>query len=98
MYDSLLKCDVDIHQDLLNNIVLGGGNTMFEGMAERIEKEIRTLNTTSMQVQVIAPPERRYSAWIGGSVLASLSTFPQMCISKAEYEEFGPILVRAKCF
>ena len=31
-----------------------------------------------MKVKVVAPPERKYSVWIGGSILASLSTFQQM--------------------
>lgn len=49
-------------------------------------------------VQIIAPPERKYSVWIGGSILASLSTFQQMWISKDEYDEAGPSIVHRKCF
>jgi len=48
--------------------------------------------------QIIAPPERKYSVWIGGSILASLSTFQQMWISKQEYDEAGPSIVHRKCF
>ncbi|XP_070599031.1 actin, alpha skeletal muscle-like [Erythrolamprus reginae] len=48
--------------------------------------------------KIIAPPERKYSVWIGGSILASLSTFQQMWISKDEYEEAGPSIVHRKCF
>lgn len=48
--------------------------------------------------QVVAPPERKYSVWIGGSILASLSTFQQMWIAKSEYEESGPSIVHRKCF
>ncbi|KAF0022556.1 hypothetical protein F2P81_025182 [Scophthalmus maximus] len=47
---------------------------------------------------IIAPPERKYSVWIGGSILASLSTFQQMWISKQEYDESGPSIVHRKCF
>merc|ERR1739845_269866 len=43
-----------------------------------------------MGIKIIAPPERKYSVWIGGSILASLSTFQQMWISKQEYDESGP--------
>ena len=39
-----------------------------------------------------------YSVWIGGSILASLSTFQQMWISKQEYDECGPSIVHRKCF
>jgi actin-related protein len=42
--------------------------------------------------------ERKYSVWIGGSILASLSTFQQMWIAKSEYDESGPSIVHRKCF
>lgn len=51
-----------------------------------------------VQVKVVAPPERKYSVWIGGSILASLSTFQQMWIAKSEYDESGPSIVHRKCF
>jgi actin-related protein len=97
-YDSIMKCDVDIRKDLYGNIVLSGGTTMFEGIAERMEKEIKALAPASMKVKIVAPPERKYSVWIGGSILASLSTFQQMWISKQEYDESGPQIVHRKCF
>merc|ERR1712080_16019 len=65
-------------KDLYGNIVLSGGTTMFEGIAERIQKEIVSLTTPSMKIKIVAPPERKYSVWIGGSILSSLSTFQQM--------------------
>ena len=45
---------------------------------------------STIKIKIIAPPERKYSVWIGGSILASLSTFQQMWISKQEYDESGP--------
>jgi actin-related protein len=51
-----------------------------------------------MKIKVVAPPERKYSVWIGGSILSSLSTFQSMWISKAEYDESGPAIVHRKCF
>ena len=54
--------------------------------------------TPTMKIKVVAPPERKYSVWIGGSILSSLSTFQQMWISKAEYDESGPTIVHRKCF
>jgi actin, other eukaryote len=77
-YNSIMKCDVDIRKDLYGNIVLSGGSTMFPGIADRMSKEITALAPSSMKVKVIAPPERKYSVWIGGSILASLSTFQQV--------------------
>ena len=62
-----MKCDVDIRKELYENIVLTGGSTMFEGKAQRIKKELKQLAPYSMIIKIIAPPERKYSVWIGGS-------------------------------
>ncbi|KAL5259126.1 hypothetical protein ACHWQZ_G009550 [Mnemiopsis leidyi] len=97
-YNSIMRCDVDIRKDLYSNIVLSGGTTMFPGIADRMQKEITALAPPTMKIKVIAPPERKYSVWIGGSILASLSTFQQMWISKQEYDECGPSIVHRKCF
>jgi len=98
MFQTIMKCDVDIRKDLYANIVMSGGSTMYEGLAERLTKEMVNLAPQTMKVKVIAPPERKYSVWIGGSILASLSTFQQMWISKEEYDESGPSIVHRKCF
>merc|ERR1711991_351921 len=98
MFQTIMKCDVDIRKDLYANIVLSGGTTMFTGIAERLTKEMTALAPQSMKIKVVAPPERKYSVWIGGSILASLSTFQQMWISKQEYDESGPSIVHRKCF
>lgn len=74
-YSSIMKCDVDIWKDLYGNIVLSGGSTMFPGMVDWMKKEITALAPSSMRIKVVAPPERKYSVWIGGSIMASLSTF-----------------------
>ena len=97
-YESIMKCDVDIRKDLYSNVVLSGGTTMFEGIAERLEKELVALAPAAMKIKITAPPERKYSVWIGGSILASLNTFQQMWISKEEYDESGPTIVHRKCF
>jgi len=97
-FQSIMKCDVDIRKDLYSNIVLSGGTTMFTGIGERMTKELTALAPSTMKIKVVAPPERKYSVWIGGSILSSLSTFQQMWISKSEYDEAGPTIVHRKCF
>jgi len=97
-FQSIMKCDVDIRKDLYSNIVLSGGTTMFTGIGERMTKELTALAPSTMKIKVVAPPERKYSVWIGGSILSSLSTFQQMWISKGEYDESGPTIVHRKCF
>jgi len=97
-FQSIMKCDVDIRKDLYANVVMSGGTTMFPGIGERMTKELTALAPSTMKIKVVAPPERKYSVWIGGSILSSLSTFQQMWISKAEYDESGPTIVHRKCF
>lgn len=85
-YNSIMKCDVDIRKDLFSNIILSGGSTMFPGMADRMQKELAALAPPGTRIKIIAPPERKYSVWIGGSILASLSSFSPLWISKEEYD------------
>jgi len=98
IFDTITACDIDLRRDLFHNVVLSGGTTMFPGISDRITKELNQLVPTSVAVRVIAPPERKYSVWIGGSVLASLNTFQENWITKEEYEECGPQIVHRKCF
>merc|ERR1711887_232394 len=98
VYTSIMRCDIDIRKDLYMNIVMSGGTTMYPGIADRMTKEITNLAPSTIKIKMIAPPERKYSVWIGGSILASLSTFQQMWISKQEYDGCGPSIVHRKCF
>lgn len=97
-FNSIMKCDVDIRRDLYTNTVLSGGSTMYPGIDERLTKEMTNLAPASIRVKIVAPPERKYSVWIGGSILSSLSTFQEMWITKDEYDESGPGIVHRKCF
>jgi len=96
-FNCIMKCDVDIRKDLYGNIVMSGGSTMFPKIDERLKKEVEALAPASMTIKIIAPPERKYSVWIGGSILSSLSTFEEMWITKDEYDESGPAIVHRKC-
>merc|ERR1712026_328600 len=79
-------------------ITIGNERFRYPGIADRMQKEITALAPSTIKIKIIAPPERKYSVWIGGSILASLSTFQQMWISKQEYDECGPAIVHRKCF
>ena len=91
------KCDMAIRRDLYNNIVVSGGSSLFPGFVERIDKDLHTICPPSLDIEVIAPPERRYSVWVGGSILSSLTSFEDMWITKKEYEEIGTSIVHRKC-
>ncbi|XP_052769610.1 actin-3-like isoform X1 [Mya arenaria] len=97
LYGSLQATDMNSRKHFYANIILSGGSTMFPGFSERLSKEMKALVPSSCKVAVIAAPERKYSVWIGGSILASLSTFAQQWITKAEYDEEGPTIGHRKC-
>jgi actin beta/gamma 1 len=97
VFQAIMACDVDIRKDLFANVVLAGGSSCFLGIAERMQSELSSLAPSTMKTKVIAPPERKYSSWIGGSIMASLSSFQQMWITKEEYDECGPSIVHRKC-
>jgi len=100
-------CDLDVRKDLLANIVMSGGTTMFPNMPERLQAEVEKLVAEGAKVKVIAPPERMISVWIGGSILASLSTFSRMWINSTSqpdanppivgYDDVGPRIVHQMC-
>jgi actin-like protein 6A len=97
--NTITHSDADIHKDLYGNIIVTGGNSLFKGYPERLQKELTTRVTTN-PIKIIASPnsaERRFSTWIGGSILASVGSFHQMWMSKEEYEEVGKTLVHSKC-
>lgn len=96
-FDTIMKCDIDLRKDLFVNIVLSGGTTMYPGITERMTKELNAITPSGTNVRVVAPPERKYSVWIGGSILTSLNTFQQNWITKDEYHESGPSIVHRKC-
>ncbi|KAL1239195.1 Actin -like protein [Trichinella pseudospiralis] len=95
---SIMKCDVDLRRELNENIILSGGSTMFPGIGERMKKEIKALGPEGVNVNIHIPPERKYSVWIGGSIMASLNTFQKMWVFYKDYEEYGSAVVHRKCF
>jgi actin beta/gamma 1 len=98
LYYTIMKCDIDIHKELYDNIIMSGGTTMLPGIDDRMRKEITALAPSTMKIRVVTPPERKFAAWIGGSILSSSSTFQSMWITKQEYDETGPSIVHRKCF
>ncbi|EPY72357.1 actin, cytoplasmic 2 [Camelus ferus] len=97
-FNSIMKCDVDILKDLYANTVLSSGTTMYPAMNSRMQEELTAPAPSTVKVKIIAPPESKYSVWMGGSILASLPTSQQMRISKQDYDEPGPSIIHSKCF
>lgn len=95
---SIMKCDVDIQNNLFAEIVLSGGTTLFPGLEERLMKELEQLASRGTPIKITASPDRCFSAWVGASVVTSLSSFKQMWITSAEFMEFGTCVVQRRCF
>ncbi|MCH7474268.1 MAG: hypothetical protein IIA27_06305 [Gemmatimonadetes bacterium] len=81
----LLKTDADLRQ-LWGNILLTGPGSMTGGWADQLASELRSGAPKGTTVKVIAPSEREASDWIGGSILASVSTFAPMWITRRQFE------------
>lgn len=99
IYNSIMKSEIEIRKDLYSNIILAGGNTLISSYPERLTMEMQKLAPSSLisKIKVIAQSERKYSAWIGGAILAGLGNFQPMWISHAEYQDAGPQIIHRKC-
>lgn len=99
--EAISKCDVDVRKELTSNVLLTGGMSSLPVLRDRLERELsEQVAPTSGRVKVTTPNalvERKFSVFIGGSILASLGSFQQMWMSKAEYEEHGASRVHRKC-
>jgi len=98
LVESIRKTDMNLRKEFYSNILLGGGNTDIKNFPERLKKEISSLvsSNISNNMRINSQLERKYSAWIGASVVCSIGTFQQMWISKNDYEEVGPHVIHKK--
>lgn len=101
---------IDVRRGLYKNIVLSGGSTMYPFFGRRLQRDLKQivdtrisasevssgslLRSTGVDVNVISHKKQRYAVWYGGSLLASTPEFSGYCHSKADYQEYGPSLVR----
>ncbi|CAF1243652.1 unnamed protein product [Rotaria sp. Silwood1] len=97
VYNTIMKCDIDVRDRLYRRILLSGGTTVMSGLVNRLHKEMIALAPHVTKIRVIAESERNIAVWLGGSILSSLSSFQRMWITKQDYNEFGPSIVHRKC-
>ena len=100
MYNSIMKCENDLRKELYSNIILAGGNTLLNDFHERIHQEAECLAPSSIlpKLKVIAQNERKYTAWIGGALIAGLQIFQNNWVTHSDYQESGPQIIHRKCF
>jgi len=90
LVNCIQKSDLDVRKTLYSNVVLSGGSTMFRGFGARLLDEVKALAPPQdLKIKIQAPPERKISTWLGGSILASLGTFKSLWITREEYMEEG---------
>ncbi|XP_062405559.1 actin-like protein 7A [Sardina pilchardus] len=87
--NSLNMCDVSLKRTLRQNVLLCGGCTLFPGMPERMQSELDRV-VPGGGVRVVATDARKHATWLGGSILAALSTFQSLWMRRSEYLEKGP--------
>lgn len=96
LVNSVMKSDIDLRPTLFEQVVLAGGSTLFSGFGDRFLHEVRQRAPERTRIRISAPPDRISSAWSGGSILASLSTFENMWVSKGDYDEHGSNIVHRR--
>jgi actin-related protein len=95
---SLAACDVDMRSTLVGNIIVTGGGSLLTGLADRINLEFaRFASYGRVRVHFGASNEqRKFGAWIGGSILGSLAATQQLWMTRKEFEENGPAAIERK--
>merc|ERR1712195_196024 len=83
---------------LFENVVLSGGSSVLPGIGERMQREITVRATDGATVQVVTDSQRKYSAWVGGSMLGSIPTIKDVLITKDDYEADKDGVISKRCF
>ena len=86
-------CDMDIRRDLLQNIFITGGSSLFPNFEKRlkqeIEKELMKRGKLYQNVKIFAPKGRELSNWVGGSILSQIPEFQSSWITRKRYFSEG---------
>ena len=98
-FDSIQRCDESTHKELCSRVTLSGGGTLIPGFESRFQKEFTQLLPSELSgvTNVVAPPDRKYLTWKGGSVLSESAAFKHLLISHEDYNEYGPGIAYKKC-
>lgn len=95
---SLAESAPEWRRELLANVALAGGTSLLPGFPERVQAELERLAPRGSSVRVLSGSQRHTSAWLGGSIVASLGTFQRLWVSSADYQEHGPHVVQRRCY
>jgi len=99
IYHSIMDCGIDMRVEYAGNILLTGGTSMLPGLVPRIQRELEILSPSERWgISINAPPERKYAAWIGGSVLSTIDNFEKLCVTKELWDSLGKAIVHDSQF
>jgi actin-related protein len=97
IFKTISMCDPELQKELYKNIVLAGGTSMLKGFGERVKREMNEIVSQydyGVYTEFITDSQRKNSAWIGGSMFASLETFGQIKIKNEEYKADSSIVFK----
>lgn len=94
-------CDLDVRRELCASVVVTGGSASMYGFVERLGEDLDAEMAAGQRWRVVGGPapaaERQLGPWLGGSIIASMGSYPDLWLSKAEYQEAGAAMVHRKC-
>lgn len=97
VFQSLQKVPDEFKGEIINNVVLSGGSSLFPGFPERMCLELNALfHGREYFIKILASPKRSTAVWLGGSLAASLSSFQSLWMRKQDYQEHGAAYVHKK--
>uniref|UniRef100_A0A8C5JVY8 Actin, epsilon 1 n=2 Tax=Jaculus jaculus TaxID=51337 RepID=A0A8C5JVY8_JACJA len=97
-HQSITSCDRGLWKTLFSHIMLSGGTGACSGLQFRLQKEIAKLVSPELTVKVSTSPHAKHGAWVGASILCSLSTFKDMWFTRNEYLDFGSSIISRRRF
>ena len=90
-------CGIDARKDLLSNVVLSGGNTLFDGFSKRLQQDVvAKFPGLFGSTMVVDAPDRKFNVWAGASVLATLDSFEDYFVTRDAFDEHGPSVVHGE--
>ncbi|OAQ93410.1 actin [Purpureocillium lilacinum] len=96
IYQSLQELPLGLWPGLLANIVVVGGNTLFDGFVQRLQREVVQRFPDDCVVRVARPADPIVSTWTGAANMANHVNVEKLVVTKQEYEELGSAIVARK--
>ncbi|XP_012520851.1 PREDICTED: actin, cytoskeletal 3-like [Propithecus coquereli] len=97
-FQSVTSCRPTLWNVLFSHMLLSGGTGTCSGLCFRMQRELSGLVSPELTVKVSTCQYSAYGAWMGGSILCSLSTFKDLWVTRSEYEDMGSSIISRRSF